>query len=212
MALPPNMTFLSNTNMATPLPTVATNMGQYTDPLHHLDAPPGVAPSGARAVLSTCGGKSELREKVPGRGIIMRSSPKDDRDSMIAVFQEVCPDICKAVSHPIMPSDLHDYFDDYDIHIHGWAFLTEVLRHIATINADRAKEVAVRQTEAQKFANLWIASNEEAFYYLIHPDYAEYGIKDLFTEEDIKDHAEDLLLEAVPLIKHMRQMTYRKCK
>lgn len=102
-----------------------------------------------------------------------------------------------------MPPDIYEYFDGYDAQMHGWAFLTEVLRHIANINAARAEEV-------QDLVNRWIASNAEALSWLSHLDIDGHGVKDLFSEEDIKDHVEDFLSDAIVQIRHMRRTKDRE--
>lgn len=105
--------------------------------------------------------------------------------------------------------------------MHGYGFLIGVLRQIATINLVEQKEIQNQQRKLQKedqdrqenfqkdvldFAKRWIKANQESFSYLDQPVTADYGIKELFTQEDIEDHAEDFLLEAAIKIRNMRLM------
>ncbi|KAK4696943.1 hypothetical protein P7C71_g1062, partial [Lecanoromycetidae sp. Uapishka_2] len=167
-------------------------------------------PPDAKAFFSTFGGQFEPRNSFPRTPIILRSFHEDDRDAMVAKYQREYPAFCKTITHPIMPSDLYDYFDAEGIHKHGSSFLVEVLRQIASNNASQQiklqREFQNRQNDVADFARRWVNTNGEAFFYLNQPVTADYGIKELFTEEDIKGHAEDFLSEVAIKIKHMRLM------
>lgn len=91
--------------------------------------------------------------------------------------------------------------------MHGYAFLIEVLQQIATINATEQEKIEHQEKkDIQDFVTRWINTNEASFYYLDQPVTADFGIKEFFTEEDIRDHAEDFLLRAAAEIKHLRLM------
>lgn len=143
------------------------------------------------AIFSTQLGRFEPRNNLPP-SIILRSSPNDDQDEMVARLQSTFPEQCKLITAPI--TDIPYYFDAYDMHLHGYRFLESVLATIARHNFNRASKV-------QSFAEEWICANPRGFEGILSMTYA------VFAETADHTHGEDFLKEVFCLLKGIK--TYR---
>lgn len=121
--------------------------------------------------------------------MILRSSPEDDQDEMVANLQQKFPLQCKAITAPI--TDIYQYFDHYDAHRHGYAFLTSVLVSIAYFNERRAERV-------QEFAQLWTKHNAALFDTILSRN------QNIFTELEVTEHGDDFLSDVFIELQRLR--------
>lgn len=123
--------------------------------------------------------------------IILRSVPEDDMEAMIEELQTKYPAQCKAMQAPI--TNIHEYFDNYDQHLHGQMFLHTVLMEIYFRNVIRRRAI-LDYTEA------WSRLNPAAFECIY-----EYELN-AFTEDDVEEYGEDFLQEV------LQELQLRKSK
>lgn len=121
--------------------------------------------------------------------MILRSSPEDDHDEMVANLQQKFPLQCKAITAPI--TDIYQYFDHYDTHRHGYAFLTSVLVTIAYFNSRRAKRV-------QDFAQQWAKDNTALF------DTVLSQHQKFFTKLEVTEHGDEFLSDVFVELQRLR--------
>lgn len=144
-------------------------------------------PSGD-AIFSTYLHKYSQRAASIGP-IILRSSPDDDQDSMVARLRQDFPLQCKEIVIPV--ESIYHWFDPYDAHRHGYAFLYSVLTTIAIQNSIRARQV-------RDFAELWRAKNPGRFRNLAPASQV------LFTNADIEQYGRDFLADAFHVLQALK--------
>ncbi|KAL8723122.1 MAG: hypothetical protein Q9225_000525 [Loekoesia sp. 1 TL-2023] len=149
-------------------------------------------PNTGDAIFSTHLGRFAPREAhlMPPR-IILRSVPEDDMEAMIAELQAQYPAQCKAIQAPI--TNIHEYFDNYDQHLHGQMFLHTVLMEIYFRNVTRRKAIL-------DYTETWLRLNPAAFECIY-----EYELN-AFTEDDVEEYGEDFLQEV------LQELQLRKSK
>lgn len=132
------------------------------------------------AMFSTNLGRSapHAASKSP---VIIRSSPEDDEDNMIADLRRKFPAECKAITAPI--EDIPTYFDLEDIRVHGWFFLFSVLCKIALQNQMRLQQV-------QAFVENWRITHIALFQNF------EDQTQDIFTDEEREVYGYEFLNDA----------------
>ena len=137
------------------------------------------------AIFSTDLGRFPPRAPhiLPGR-IILRSNPEDDMNQKIAELQTKYPAHCKAIEDP--PSNLYDYFDVYDQHLHGQLFLKSVLTEIGIRNKARRR---FHEAKVAEYAQDWRSLNHQNFLL-----FTDFGL-DSFTKEDIEAIGKEILVE-----------------
>lgn len=140
------------------------------------------------AIFSTHLGQYQPRPALSGP-IVIRSSPDDDQDSMIAKLRQQFPLHCKAIVAPV--TNIHQWFDQHDTYRHGYGFLHSVL---ATIAFQNSKEV-------HGFVERWRTENRERF---VHNS----GV--MFTKAEITEHGSGFLAEAAQQIYYLRASLQRK--
>lgn len=114
--------------------------------------------------------------------IILRSSPEDDQESMILKLRQKFPKECKDMNS--LQPNIFTYFDHYDAHLHGSAFLYSVLTTIAMQNNRRMEYV-------RKFATDWGRNNPELF------DNLMSQTQDIFTEPDRQEYGCEFLADVL---------------
>lgn len=134
------------------------------------------------AIFSTHLGQFQPRPALSGP-IVLRSSPDDDQDSMIARLRERFPHQCKAIVAPV--TNIYQWFDQHDTYRHGYGFLHSVLATIAFQNS----------REVQDFVGRWRIENRER---LLHSS----GV--MFTKAEIMEHGSGFLAEAAQQIHRLR--------
>ena len=132
--------------------------------------------------------------RFPPRGartdpIVLRSSPEDDRDSMVDRLRQMFPSQCKSITAPI--GSIYHYFDESDAHRHGYGFLESVLLTIAFLNSQRARRV-------HEFAEQWLSANPR--YFEIH----ERQKKMVFTDAEVEEHGHEFLSEVITVLQERR--------
>ena len=137
------------------------------------------------AIFSTHLGQYQPRPAFRGP-IVLRSSPDEDQDSMIAKLRQRFPLECKAITAPV--TNIHYWFDHHDAYRHGYGFLHSVLTTIAFQNS----------REVHDFAERWRTENQERFYGVARKS----GI--MFTGADIAEHGSAFLAEAAQHIHYLR--------
>ncbi len=153
-------------------------------------------PSSGPAVFSTHLGKFAQRP-VSNTPIVIRSSPESDQDSMIMKLRRKFPVQCKAIIMPV--ADIYQWFDPYDAHRHGYAFLHSVLQTIAIQNSNRVKQVL-------DFAEKWKENNFALFSALTPQS------KDLFTEGEIGKYGYEFLAETYQRLLLLKSNLAVQCK
>lgn len=143
------------------------------------------------AIFSTHLGQYEPRPAFSGP-IVLRSSPDDDQDSMIARLRQQFPLECKAIVAPI--TNIHQWFDQYDAYRHGYGFLHSVLANIAFQNSK----------EVHHFVDRWRNQNPERFHAV------EYSAGVTFTKAEITEHGSGFLAAAAQQIHYLRMSLQRK--
>jgi hypothetical protein len=140
------------------------------------------------AIFSTHLGRYAARNTLPP-SIILRSSPDDDQDEMVAKLQRMFPLQCRAITAPI--TNIYDYFDPYDTHRHGYRFLESVLGTIAAHNFRRAQRV-------QSFVQQWKRDNQDLY------DGILSRTQDVFTDAEVNEYGCEFLGEAFSLLQSLR--------
>ena len=143
-----------------------------------------------KAIFSTRLGSFPPREARPREApIIMRSDPEQDIEEVICRLRREYPRECRLITTPI--KNMFDYFDHYDVQLHGTGIIHAVLMGIATHNARRADNVIT-------FAESWKHFCGEKFW-AITPE-----TQDLFTTEDVERYGDDFLDDALAYLKDAR--------
>lgn len=150
-------------------------------------------------MFSTRNGKYAQRPALPNMSIVIRSDPREDRDSMTAKLQTEFPAICRAIR--TFGTIVGDYFDGYDQELQGFEFLRAVVMHIAAINENRAGRVL-------GYVEAWMASNQEAFAEVT----PGHTLERLFKQEDIDKYGGDFMEDAAAQIKHRKIHALRSGK
>lgn len=154
------------------------------DPTHQGDA-----------IFSTHLGRFPPRTELPS-SIVLRSSPEDDHESMVATLRRQFPQQCRAITAPIV--NIYQWFDPYDAHRHGSAFLHSVLVAIAFQNTTRAKQV-------QEFADHWRIAHPTHF------DTIASQSLEVFTDMEIEEYGYDFLADTFLQLTLLRS-TVPKCR
>ena len=143
-----------------------------------------------KAIFSTRLGTFPPREARPHEApIIMRSDPEQDIQEMISRLRREYPQECRLITAPI--KNLFDYFDHYDVQLHGTGIIHAVLLGIATHNARRESNIAT-------FAESWKHCCGDKFW-AITPE-----TEDLFTSQDVEKYGSDFLDDAIVYLKKAR--------
>ena len=143
-----------------------------------------------RAILSTKLEKNAPREARPDEvPFIMRSDPEQDVEMMIGQLRREYPRECRQIKAPI--NNIYDYFDHYDVQLHGTGIIHAVLMGIANHNANRAQYVLT-------FAESWRRFCVDQFL-AITPD-----TQNLFHPEDVEIYGHDFLEDALAYLKEAR--------
>ena len=103
-------------------------------------SPSLLIPTGA-AIFSTHLGQFPPRPAHPAstRCPIVRSNSQDDQEAMATSLEAKFPQECRKVCLPIL--NLYDYFDHYDLQLHGPQFLLRVLELIVDRNVMRWRNI-----------------------------------------------------------------------
>ena len=147
-------------------------------------------PQNGACLFSTHGGRFQPRYAPHGMPIILRSDPDDDCMQMVADLQHKFPGICRKVKRPVAYTDLYEWFDHRDAHVHGVSFLLSVLSHIGLENQGRLLDYVTR----------WRTTNAEAFLMVL----PGHGIEHLFTPEDIEEYSIEFMTDALMEIKRVQ--------
>ena len=108
-----------------------------------------------RSIFSTKHGKWAPRlAESPLSPIIIRTDPNEDMHSMVASLRGEFPKECKEISFPI--TNIYDYFDHQDVHMHGYNFVQSVINQIARENEERTRNL-------EHFAQRWMAMHVSRF-------------------------------------------------
>ncbi|KAL9043653.1 MAG: hypothetical protein Q9214_003165 [Letrouitia sp. 1 TL-2023] len=144
---------------------------------------PPIGPGGD-AIFSTHLGRFPPRAAGANRTrcIILRSNPEDDRDSMIASLEAKFPAQCRQISSPI--KNLCQYFDEYDLQLHGSGFIYSVLEHIALKNVCRWRDIFT-------YVDEWCSLNSTQL------PYVDSLQMNAFTEEDHEVYGQEFLSDAL---------------
>lgn len=137
------------------------------------------------AIFSTHLGQYQPRPALSA-SIVLRTSPDDDQDSMIAKLRQQFPLHCKAIVAPV--TDIHQWFDHYDTYRHGYGFLHSVLSTIAFQNSRQVHD----------FVDRWRNENRQRFYAVGQNS----GVT--FTKAEITEHGSEFLAEAAQQIHYLR--------
>ena len=146
------------------------------------------------AIFSTNSGKygRRIAAQTDRPPLIMRSDPDEDMAQMVSRLQRQYPSECRAIQRSInSPIDVYSYFDHYDVYIHGYHYLHEVLSSIAFKNLAQLHQVL-------EFVDSFKSSQVERFKD-IHPE-----TLDLFTEEEKTIHGQDFLGDALVRLKALK--------
>ena len=150
--------------------------------------------TGGKALFSTRLGEFLPREAVEPRGpIVLRSEPEDDLESVSTRLERDFPDSCKEIALPI--TNIYEYFDHYDCHVLGTGFLHKVLENIAFRNFTRSQH-------AQGFVKRWKEGKLASFKKMK----AAQSPQDIFTRTEIEEYGEDILEEALSVIKRIMNL------
>ena len=142
------------------------------------------------AVFSTNLNQISKREAKPGEtSIIIRSDPLEDVEAMVAILQQRYPQVCRNITAPV--PNIYEYFDHYDVQLHGSGIIHLVLNKIAESNASR-------ETRILSFMEYWKHQNSESFLGLTQ------DTKELFTKEEHEQYGDDFLQEALEQLKILR--------
>ncbi|MBC8080754.1 MAG: hypothetical protein H7X86_10440 [Gorillibacterium sp.] len=108
---------------------------------------------------------------------------------MVSSLQRDFPQACKMIFLPI--HNIYEYFDHYDVHMHGTDMVYRVLYQIAFINQ-------VRVVRTQNFAAEWL--------YLHCQQEVDVALDSLevFTSEEKDEHSEEFLEGALGYINYLR--------
>ncbi|KAL9116997.1 MAG: hypothetical protein Q9187_006471, partial [Circinaria calcarea] len=143
-----------------------------------------------KAVFSTNFGQYLRREAKPFEApIIMRTDPVEDVEAMVSKLQQQHPEACKTIAAPI--NNIYDYFDHYDVQLHGTAIIHAVLSTIAVQNSSTAMRV-------QQFTEDWKNRNFERFNEITADS------QDLFTVEEKETYDEEFLKDAAVYLQNLR--------
>lgn len=148
------------------------------------------------ALFSTHHGKYSPRPASLGP-IVLRSSPEDDQDSMVARLRWKFPLQCKEIKAPI--ENIYQWFDPYDTHRHGYAFLHSVLSTIAFQNSVRAGQL-------NSFAEKWKKANPGRF------DAIKYYSVDMFIRDELWEFGHEFLADVAQILHASRYSTTPHCK
>ena len=145
-----------------------------------------------KAIFSTNCNRIPKREAKPGEAsIIMRSDPLADVDALVESLQEQFPQVCKNITAPIQ--NIYEYFDHYDVQLHGTGIVHSVLNKIAESNATRGMRIL-------SFTEYWKNAHSRRFYNI------NEHTRELFTEEEFKEYGKDFLQDAFIRLKELRRM------
>ena len=147
-----------------------------------------------KAIFSTRLGQFLPREAVEPRGpIVLRSEPEDDLESVSTRLERDFPNPCKEITLPI--TNIYEYFDHYDCHVLGTGFLHKVLENIVFRNFTRSQHV-------QGLVNRWKEGKIASFKKMK----AAQSPLDIFTETEVEEYGDDILLEAFSTIKSVMSL------
>lgn len=160
--------------------------------------------SSKMAYFSTNGGKYPPRPApaIRPRGIIRGDgADRDARDAFVTRLRKDFPDKCKdiAPNEPGSPADVYEYFDAYDISVHGLSYLVLVISQIGTQNLCRKSDLA-------KFVEVWRDKNEDVFWSMTHAS----TVQQIFNAEDLEAYDEEWLGEALKRIWSLRDLQLPK--
>ena len=122
---------------------------------------------------------------------IVRYHPMVDVPAFKSNLRKNFPNHCKLVIAPV--DNLYQYFDHWDLHMHGTDFIYAVLVELALENSTRAQAVL-------SFATYWKAQNSEIFHSPIP------FTLDLFREETIYNCGVDFLNDVLTELAKLREV------
>lgn len=149
-----------------------------------------------RAIFSTRNSRYASRIAPMEMPIILRSDPMDDVEAMTERLRKDFPLECQAITTPI--HNIYEYFDHYDVSIHGTGIIHAVLTNIAVQNVNMALYQARRPALLQDFVKKWIDRNYESFMS------RKFEVGPPFTSDEKDQHGEDFLQDALHHISLMR--------
>ena len=145
------------------------------------------------AIFSTNYNQIPKREARPGEAsIIIRSDPMEDVDALVSILQQRYPQACKNMTAPI--PNIYEYFDHYDVQLHGSGIIHAVLNKIAEYNESRGMHVL-------SFTEQWKNKNVDHFLNITHQD-----TREIFTEEEHEQYGDDFLEDALERLKALRSL------
>lgn len=156
------------------------------------------------AYFSTNGGKYPPRPApaIRSRGIIRGDlGDRDAGDAFVTRLRKDFPDKCKDIApdEPGSTADVHQYFDAYDISVHGLPYLAWVISQIGTENLCRKSDLA-------KFVEVWRDKNEDVFWSMTHTS----TVQQIFNAEDLEAYDDEWLGEAIKRIWDLRDLRMPK--
>ena len=145
------------------------------------------------AYFSTKGGKWPPRPAPAIRSrLIVRGDlgDRDARDEFVVRLRKEFPEKCKEIKAIPGPSrDVYEYFDGYDVYVHGLHYLDSIIDQIAWDNVGRIKHL-------DKFVDVWKMKNEDLFWSLTQ----ESTLQEVFGKDDFEAHDEEWLEDALERI------------
>ena len=149
-----------------------------------------------RAIFSTRNGRYANRIAPMEMPIILRSDPMDDVEAMIERLRKDFPLECQAITTPT--HNIYEYFDHYDVSVHGTGIIHAVLTSIAVQNVNMALYQARRPALLQDFVKKWIDRNYESFMS------RKFEAEPPFTSHEKDQYGENFLQDALYHISLMR--------
>ena len=146
----------------------------------------------ARAIFSTNRGKSVTLEAKAGESsVILRTDPTDDMVTLVANLRRQFPLECRNLTLPIV--NIYDYFDHYDVHLHGSGMIVSVLNQIGTENLARIAQV-------ERFCEDWKSANSQRF------DSIAEETQEIFNTDENTLYNAELLQDAFMSLKKTRMI------
>ena len=115
--------------------------------------------------------------------VIVRDSPEDDCFEIANKIREQFPEDSKKIFPPFY--NIFEYFDHKDVHAHGMNVLMQVLDIIASENRSSVAYML-------EFTKAWVAEHPDK-----HQEVLRGADLSVFTPEEIEEHSEEFLDEAL---------------
>ncbi|KAI9838925.1 MAG: hypothetical protein M1819_004133 [Sarea resinae] len=128
-------------------------------------------------------GPRSLRLPLPV--MIVHSDAEAGQTKLVSALRSKYPSQCKAIRPQF---HLWTYYDDYDVHLMGAAFLCAVLQRIGIENVTREEQV-------HKFVDSWWTTHLDQSVNI------DANVKNTFTLQEIEGHDEDFLNDALAVLK-----------